>query len=183
LRACTPQPSRERTIYPSFPVYIDEFHHFGNRTVMEMAAGLRKFGISLCVAHQYMAQLTPEMRAAILGTFGTVVSFQIGPEDAETLAKQFRNTKPDELVMLPPYRACVRSSITTLELGMPPITAKRYPSGPHKIRANCRNRYGRPVEQIEAEIAAFLASTAPQKKPRTSPSTGLADPESSEWRG
>lgn len=69
-----------------FPVYIDEFHHFGNKTVMEMAAGLRKFGISLCAAHQYMAQLTPEMWAAILGTFGTVVSFQIGPDDAETLA-------------------------------------------------------------------------------------------------
>jgi hypothetical protein len=62
-----------------FPVYIDEFHHFGNRTAMEMAAGLRKFGVSLCVAHQYMAQVSPEMRAAILGTFGTIVAFQIGP--------------------------------------------------------------------------------------------------------
>jgi hypothetical protein len=126
-----------------------------------------------------MAQLTDEMRAAILGTFGTVVSFQIGPEDAQVLAKQFRNTKPDELVMLPAHRACVRSATKTIELTMPPITAKRYPSGPRKIRANCRSRYSRPLAAIEFEIEAFVTNTQPRA--RAVPPIEELDP--SEWGG
>src|SRR5205814_597231 len=116
-----------------FPVYIDECHHFGNKTLREALSGLRKFGISLVLSHQYIAQLTPEMRAAILGSVGTIVSFQVGPADAEALAPQFRHARPDDLMTLPPYKALVRSGAASIELAMPALGAKVYPSGPLRI--------------------------------------------------
>lgn len=155
-----------------FPVYIDEFHHFGNRTIREALSGLRKFGISLVLSHQYTAQLSPEMQAAILGSVDTIVCFQVGPADAEALAPQFRNTKPDDLMNLQAYKALVRSGAASIELAMPPLSAKVYPSGPQRIRNNCRTAYSAPVEQIERQIAAFIDATGSRPRLRRNKSSG-----------
>jgi hypothetical protein len=71
--------------------------------------------------------------------------------------------------MLPAHRACVRSATTTIDLAMPPISAKRYPSGPHKIRANCHSRYAGDLRDIEAGIAAFVAGTGVVGERRRAP--------------
>jgi hypothetical protein len=149
-----------------FPVVIDESHRFGGKTLAEALTGLRKFGISIVLSNQYLAQHSPEMQAAIFGSVGTIVCFQVGPADAEALASQFRNTKPDELMNLPAHRAMVRSGDTTIELAMPPVTAKTYPSAPRRIRANCRSTYSAPRETVERDIAAFIDATTSKPRPR-----------------
>lgn len=74
--------------------------------------------------------------------------------------------------MLPPFRACVRSASTTIELSMPPYAGKNYPSGPRKIRANCRSAYAaRSLDEVEREIAAFVESMVPKKNPNRAPRT------------
>ena len=55
-----------------------------------MMSELRKYGVGLILAHQYQHQLEPDIRHAVLGNAGTIVSFRVGPEDAFLLADEFQ---------------------------------------------------------------------------------------------
>ncbi len=70
-------------------IYIDEFQSFTTRSVASMISELRKFGIGLVLAHQHLQQLDPDVRHAVLGNVGTVVTFRLGPEDAQCFAREF----------------------------------------------------------------------------------------------
>jgi len=70
-------------------VYIDEFHNFTTLSVANMIAELRKYGIALTLAHQYLHQLEEPVRHAVLGNAGTIISFRIGPEDARIMSREF----------------------------------------------------------------------------------------------
>lgn len=76
----------------SFHVYIDEFQTFTTLSFANMLPELRKYGVSLTLAHQYLHQLEPEVRHAVLGNAGTLISFRVGPEDAAVMASQFQPT-------------------------------------------------------------------------------------------
>lgn len=84
-RAETPAASRR-----PFFLYLDEFQNFTTLSLVNMMSELRKFGVGLTLAHQHLHQLDDEIRHAVLGNAGTVVSFRIGPEDAEALAAEFQ---------------------------------------------------------------------------------------------
>ena len=71
-----------------FMVYMDEFHNFTTLSLVGMFSELRKFKVGLTLAHQYMHQLDEEIRRAILGNAGTIISFRVGTEDAQFLAKE-----------------------------------------------------------------------------------------------
>ena len=43
-----------------------------------MTAELRKYGVGLVLAHQYFHQLEPDVRHAVLGNAGTLISFRVG---------------------------------------------------------------------------------------------------------
>jgi hypothetical protein len=55
-----------------------------------MMSELRKYGVGLVLAHQYLNQLDPEIRHAVLGNAGTIVAFRVGPSDASLLASEFQ---------------------------------------------------------------------------------------------
>ena len=74
----------------SYFVYLDEFHNFTTQMLANMMAELRKYGVGLVLAHQYLHQLTPDIQHAVLGNAGTILSFRIGPEDARILAAEFQ---------------------------------------------------------------------------------------------
>ena len=65
-----------------FMVYMDEFHNFTTLSLVNMFSELRKFKVGMTLAHQYMHQLDDEIRHAILGNVGTLISFRVGAEDA-----------------------------------------------------------------------------------------------------
>jgi hypothetical protein len=71
-------------------IYLDEFQNFTTLMLANMMAELRKYGVGLILAHQYLHQLTPDIRHAVLGNAGTVLSFRVGAEDASFLAAQFQ---------------------------------------------------------------------------------------------
>jgi hypothetical protein len=54
-----------------------------------MLSELRKYRVGFAVAHQYMHQLEPEIRHAVLGNAGTLISFRVGAEDAGYLVQEF----------------------------------------------------------------------------------------------
>lgn len=72
-----------------FFFYLDEFHNFSTKAFADMLSELRKYGVGLIVSHQYLGQLSEEVRLAILGNVGSVVSLRVGPEDARTLKRMF----------------------------------------------------------------------------------------------
>ena len=77
-----------------------------------MTAELRKYGIGLVLAHQYFHQLEPEVRHAVLGNAGTLISFRLGAEDAAYLAREFEPTfDARDLICLPNHQIYLRLMI------------------------------------------------------------------------
>lgn len=79
-------PEKERR---DFILYLDEFHSFTTLSLAAMLSELRKYHLSVVLAHQYLAQLSQGIRESVLGNVGTIVSFRIGALDAESLAQEF----------------------------------------------------------------------------------------------
>jgi hypothetical protein len=71
-------------------VYLDEFHNFTTLMLASMMSELRKYGLGLILAHQYLHQLKPDIRHAVLGNAGTIVCFRVGAEDATLLADELK---------------------------------------------------------------------------------------------
>ena len=93
-------------------IYADEFQNFTTLAIVEMLSELRKFGVGVVLAHQYLNQLRPEIRHAILGNAGTIISFRVGPEDAPFLAREFEPTFDRfDLINLPNHCFYIRLMI------------------------------------------------------------------------
>lgn len=73
-----------------FFLYIDEFQEFTTLAVAGMLSELRKYRVSITAAHQYLNQLEPDIRHAVLGNTGTLLSFRVGAEDAPYLSREFQ---------------------------------------------------------------------------------------------
>ncbi|UPJ35836.1 hypothetical protein IVB45_02150 [Bradyrhizobium sp. 4] len=65
-----------------YDLFIDEFQSFGTSTIATILSEARKWGLSLTIAHQFISQLSDEVRDAVLGNAGTLISFRVGPNDA-----------------------------------------------------------------------------------------------------
>jgi len=72
-----------------FHVFLDEFHNYTTGSVVGMLSEHRKFGVSYTLAHQYINQLSPQIRDAVLGNIGTIVCFKLGLIDAKHMEKEF----------------------------------------------------------------------------------------------
>ncbi|MEM8971881.1 MAG: type IV secretion system DNA-binding domain-containing protein [Pseudomonadota bacterium] len=79
-------PERDRR---SFHVYVDEFQNFTTLSLANMLSELRKFGVGCVLAHQYLHQLDPDIREAVIGNAGTMISFRLGASDAWFIAREF----------------------------------------------------------------------------------------------
>ncbi len=88
-----------------FILYLDEFQNFTTLMLANMMSELRKYGVGLVLAHQYIHQLEPDIRHAVFGNAGTLISFRVGPEDASILAKEFQPTFDVEDILNLPNRS------------------------------------------------------------------------------
>jgi hypothetical protein len=95
-----------------FFVYLDEFQSFTTLSLANMLSELRKYRLGLVLAHQYLSQLDLQVRDAILGNVGTILSFRLGLFDAEILENEF---KPEisaiDLISLPNYHIYLKVMI------------------------------------------------------------------------
>lgn len=81
-RVCTSESERNPV-----RLYVDEFEHFTMPEFETILAEGRRFGLSLVLAHQTLAQISPKMRSLILGNVGTKFVFHCGREDEATLCR------------------------------------------------------------------------------------------------
>lgn len=86
---------------PPFYLYIDEFQNITTDSIATILSEARKYGLALSIAHQFIAQLTEEIRNAVFGNVGSFCAFRVGAEDAQVLEKQFEPVfKAGDLVNL-----------------------------------------------------------------------------------
>jgi GTPase SAR1 family protein len=103
------QPGKARR---PFALLVDEFQSFTTLSFVSMMAELRKYGLSLTLAHQHLAQVDERIRHTILGNAGTVLVFRLGPEDARTMSIQFEpEFGAHDLMALPNRRFLLRLMI------------------------------------------------------------------------
>ncbi len=106
-RANTPESERR-----DYTLYLDEFHNFTTNSLVLMLSELRKYRLSLVLAHQYLTQLEPTIRDAILGNVGTLIIFRIGAMDAEFLEPEFTpEFKANDFTNLPNYHIYLKLMI------------------------------------------------------------------------
>ena len=87
-----------------FTLYADEFQNFTTLSIVNMASELRKFRCALVLAHQYLHQLDPDIKEAVLGNAGTLICFRLGAADAVYLEKEFvPSFNRYDLINLPNY--------------------------------------------------------------------------------
>lgn len=119
-RADTPLSDRR-----DFFVYIDEFQSFTTLALANMLSELRKYRVGFTVAHQYLHQLEPDIRHAVLGNAATFLSFRIGAEDAPYLARELQPFTQTDLMQLENYHIYLKLMIN----GVPslPFSARTRP--------------------------------------------------------
>jgi Type IV secretion-system coupling protein DNA-binding domain len=84
-----------------FFVYIDEFQSFTTLALVNMLSELRKYRVGFTIAHQYLHQLEPDIRHAVLGNASTIISFRLGAEDAPLVARELEGRfEPIDLIRL-----------------------------------------------------------------------------------
>lgn len=95
-----------------FLIYVDEFQNLTTLSVATMFSELRKFSVGMVVSNQYLFQIDREIREAILGNVGTLISFRLGPNDARYIAREFSQVFSEEdIVHLPKYHMYLKLMI------------------------------------------------------------------------
>jgi hypothetical protein len=94
---------------PPFYVYIDEFQNVVSDSFAAMLSEIRKYGVGLHLAHQYVDQLPDTIKQAVFGNIGTIMAFRLGQADAKWLAPQFAPLAPEDLTNIAPYQFHLRT--------------------------------------------------------------------------
>lgn len=143
---------------PPFYLYIDEFQNVTTDSIATILSEARKYKLSLIIAHQFIKQLEEKIKDAVFGNVGSMAAFRVGAEDAEFLEKQYNPpfTKND-LMRIDNYEAYVRMLAAGKPL--PPFRLrtnapkKTDPANAEMLKELSYKTYGRPREEVEAEIA------------------------------
>jgi Type IV secretion-system coupling protein DNA-binding domain len=147
-----------------FWLYLDEFHQVArlNIQLTDLLAEARGLGVGVVMANQYVSQLSPELRAAVLGTVRSQVVFQVEHDDAKLLEPRFAPTlTAADLSGLSAYEVALKLCSNNQVLA--PMTGSTLPlaeaaGDPAELREASRQRFGMSRSDIEAAIATRLGS-------------------------
>lgn len=149
-------PEKDRT---DFYLYVDEFQNFATDSFATILSEARKYKLNLTMANQYIAQMPEEVRDAVFGNVGTIMSFQVGFDDAEYLSGQYgEEVLPNDLVALSKYSAYAKLLIDgmpskTFSLDtLPPPQFELEEGRREKVIRLVRERYATPRETVEEKI-------------------------------
>ncbi len=162
LMAALSRTDMDKNDRKDFYLYIDEFQNFTTASICQILSEARKYALNLIIAHQYIGQLTKgqdtQIKDAIFGNVGTMVSFRVGSDDAEYLTKSFGpvfneydlvNVGRGGFLKLLVDGANVRPfSFQTVW----PLMGDFHPGLAGKIRELSRYKYGQDRNLIEQEI-------------------------------
>jgi CxxC-x17-CxxC domain-containing protein len=144
-----------------FYLYVDEFQNFATESFANILSEARKFRLSLILGHQYITQMEEEVRDAVFGNVGTIISFRVGAEDAEFLEKEFSpDFTAEDFVNLGKYDIYLKLMIDGL--AGRPFSARTLAPFPAPVISNrdniikaSREKYATPRNVVEDRISEW----------------------------
>lgn len=150
-------PEQDRRI---FPLIIDEFQNFVTGDIENMLAELRKYGLAMVLAHQYIDQISGGVAAAMDNSCKNKIVYTLNSNDAPRMARNFPGISTQDLLMIPKYHIMV--SAFNRGGPMPPFLSKTF--GPisgipilkdtvqEVVRENTHRHYMKSRAAIDKEI-------------------------------
>lgn len=161
-------PASERT---PFYLYVDEFQNFATDSFATILSEARKYGLNLTVANQYIAQMLPEVRDAVFGNVGSIISFRASADDARSMARYFEPKFTDHDIIHTHNRHFVISmtidgektpAFSAISLNLPPINDDHS----QYIIERSRSQYAASREYVEKYVSErYLSVDNYQPKP------------------
>jgi len=141
-----------------FYLYVDEFQNFATDSFESILSEARKYRLNLLVANQYIAQLEEKIKNAIFGNIGSLITFRVGADDADYVAKQLApDVSAEDLINIDKFNAYVRLTIDgtpsntfTMKTIPPQVAGNK--EVVEAIRKLSRTGYGRDKILVESEI-------------------------------
>ena len=162
-----------------FYLYIDEFQNFTTDSISSILSEARKYRLDLIIAHQFIKQLKDSIKDAVFGNVGSLVTFRIGPDDAEFMKNKFEPVfSPQDLMNIDNLNAYVNLLVngqTTRPFNIKLETERVFGAGSPQLieylKALSRYKYARVREDVENEIKSKFTLTKPQPS-----ANGFANP-------
>lgn len=152
-RADVPEEQRR-----DFYLYVDEFQNFATQSFANILSEARKYRLNLAIANQYVAQMPEEVRDAVFGNVGTIISFRVGAADATWLVKEFEPVFLEtDIVNLDKYHIYLKLAVDGVTNAA--FSAKTIPlpatTTNHREQAiaQSRERYANARDDVEASFS------------------------------
>lgn len=138
---------------------LDEFQHFAAQDDTDLGDTLamaRSYNLGMVMANQHTGQLPLSMLAAVRNNARTKFVFSISSEDAKKVQGEFDPLATEDLAGIGQYELAARIMTDT---GLAPtVTLRTLPPPPETgygmaARVASRQTYGRPRDEVEAEMA------------------------------
>src|SRR6056297_1198989 len=175
-RVDTPESQRK-----DFYLYIDEFQNFSTESFANILSEARKYRLSLIMAHQYLEQLSDEVRAAVFGNVGTMLAFRVGAADAEELVKEFSPIFTEEDILnIPKFEMYLKLMIDGLASdpfsarGLPPLSDEEKTGNTEKVIKVSRERYAKPRDIIEDKIERWHQKDIEEAEQKNNSASGTS---------
>lgn len=155
-----------------FSLYVDEFQNFVTDNISGILSESRKYKLSMIMANQFIQQLREDIKAAVFGNVGTLISFRVGSEDGEFVGKQYEpEYSVRDIINQENLHAVCKMTIN----GLPsrPFTIIDYFPEQNSvdnqrgqaIKELARLKYGRPREIVDAEMVEKMKINIPAAPP------------------
>jgi len=148
-----------------FCLYVDEFQNFSTDSFATIMSEARKYALNLIVANQFTTQLSEEIRDAVFGNMGTIVSFRVGQNDVQILAKYFQPLfDEDDLLRVANHNCIVRTLINGVPTdafsmeGAPPPAEETNEQLVAALKQLSATKYGHPKAEVAKQISERLAT-------------------------
>jgi hypothetical protein len=161
--AAMSQAKIEESKRQDFYLYIDEFQNFATTSFADILSEARKYRLNLIIAHQYLEQLEKDIKNAVIGNVGTIVTFRVGAEDAQFLENEFQpHYSWLDIVNLYPYEVYYKlMKEGKIErpypaMSLPPVPDSYKTEYKEKTIKRCRQVYCKPKDTVERKIKNWL---------------------------
>ncbi|WP_299854626.1 DUF87 domain-containing protein [uncultured Roseobacter sp.] len=140
-------------------LYIDEFQNFTTDSFSTILAEARKFKLRLTIGHQFTGQLPLEIKDAVFGNVGTIVSFRVGADDADRMARECRDFATSRFTDLKLGQIIVKTMgrggtpVSYMGSTLPP---RRGVGTSRRVVDKSRRAHGRPRQVVEQRIGQWL---------------------------
>lgn len=162
LTAAMSRQDMDPKLRKDFFLYVDEFQNYATEDFAVILSEARKYRLNLIVANQFISQIQEDVKNAVFGNVGTMVSFRVGVPDANFLQNEFTPTfNETDLTNIEKYHVYVKSIVNNEPI--PPFSMSLYKDMSvqearmneklaETLRELSRLKYGKPRHLVEEEI-------------------------------